>query len=79
MPHYPGIGQNSDEVFPISGFLVNPLYTKIVITPEPVMILLWNCGVGPVIKPDKKIGDEVMPANCIAINIFPIYGRFREI
>ena len=43
------------------------------------MILLWNCGVGPVIKPDKKIDDEVMPANCIAINIFPIYGRFREI
>ena len=26
----------------ISGFLVNPLQTKIVITPQPVMLLTWN-------------------------------------
>ena len=30
---------NQMEVFPISGFLINSLQTKIVITPEPVMIL----------------------------------------
>ena len=43
------------------------------------MILLWNCEVGPVIKPDKKIDDDVMPASYIVINICPIYGRFRAI
>ena len=29
-------------VFPISRFLVNPLKARIIITPEPVMILTWN-------------------------------------
>ena len=31
------LGKTQMGVFPISGFLVNPLQTKIVITPEPVM------------------------------------------
>ena len=39
LPLSPDIRQNSDRVFPISGFLVNPLEKKIVITPEPVIIL----------------------------------------
>ena len=29
-------------LFPIFGFLVNPLQKEIGITPEPVMILTWN-------------------------------------
>ena len=38
------------------------------------MIWLSNCGVGPAIKPGKKIDDDVMTANYIVINIFSIYG-----
>ena len=33
------LGKTHTGVFPISGFLVNPLYKKLVITTEPVMIL----------------------------------------
>ena len=36
------LGKTGTGVFPISGFLVNHLYKKIVITPEPVMILTLN-------------------------------------
>ena len=39
-PQSPDIGQNSDGG--ISEFLVNPLQKKIVLIPEPVMILTWN-------------------------------------
>ena len=73
------LGKTQTVVFPISEFLVNLLYIKIVITPEPVMIMLWNCGIGPVIKPDTKIDDYVISANYIVINIFPIFVRFRAI
>ena len=33
------LGKTQTEVFLISGFLLNPLFKKVVITPEPVMIL----------------------------------------
>ena len=36
------LGKTQIGVFPISRFLVNPLWKKTVITPEPVMILTWN-------------------------------------
>ena len=38
----PGIGQIQTGVFPVSGFLLNPLSQKIDITPEPAMILTCN-------------------------------------
>ena len=56
---------------------------KIVITPEPVMLLTQP---GPVTKIDKrnmamskKFDDDVMSANCEVILIFPIYGKFGAI
>ena len=36
-------------------------------------------GVGPVIEPDKRIDDDVMSANYIFINIFPINDQFGAI
>ena len=38
----PDIGQIQTGVFPVSGFLLNPLSQKIDITPEPAMILTCN-------------------------------------
>ena len=56
---------------------------KIVVTPEPVMLLTQP---GPVTKIDKrnmamskKFDDDVMSANCEVILIFPIYGKFGAI
>ena len=36
------VDETQTGVFPISRFLIIPLQTKIVITPELVMILRWN-------------------------------------
>ena len=66
----------------ISGFLVNPLWKKIVITPEPVMILTWNFDQWLVKKnkaTSKKFDDDVLSENCDIIVIFPIYAQFGAI
>ena len=73
-------GKTQTGVFPISGFLVNPLEKKIVITPELVMILTWNLT-----KLDKrnktmpKNDVDVMSANCNVIVIFLIYDQLGAI
>ena len=41
-PNLQKSGKTPTGVFPISEFLVNPLWKEIVITPEPVKILTWN-------------------------------------
>ena len=41
-PNLQILGKTQTRVFPIPGFLVNLLYKKTVIIPEPAMILTWN-------------------------------------
>ena len=41
-PNLQVLGKTQTRVFPIPGFLVNLLYKKTVIIPEPAMILTWN-------------------------------------
>ena len=67
------LGKTQTEVFPISGFMVNPLQKKIIITPELAMILKLES----VTKLDKrnkktsrKFDDNVMSANCDVNVIF---------
>ena len=81
------MGKNQMRVFPISGFLVSPFQTKIVIvihnsrTSNDI-----NIKLGPATKLNKKntsiskkLDDDVMSANCKVIVIFLIYAQFGEI
>ena len=64
------------EKFLISGFLVDLLLKKIVITPEPVMILIWDLD--QKLTP-KNIDNNFMSANCDVVVSFGIYDKFEKI
>ena len=71
-PNLQILGKTQTEVFPISRFLVNHLYKKIVITAESVMILIWNLDQSINLQREtkatsKKIDDDVMSAKCDVI------------
>ena len=79
------LGKIQTGVFPISGFLVNPSKTKIVVTPWTSHDI--DMKLEPVIKLDKrsmetlkkKIDDDVISVNCEVIVFFSIYGNFGAI
>ena len=75
------LDETSTIVSPISGFLVNPLWKEIVITPEPVMILTWNLDQKLNLKQNnsKKFDDDIILENCDVIAVFPIYGQYGAI
>ena len=65
-------GKTQTGVFSISGFLVNPLSKKIILT--------WVTKLDKRNKATSKMFyDKVMSANCEVIVVFPIYVKFRVI
>ena len=69
------------RVFPISGFLVNPLIKENCHNSRATDEI--HMKLGSVTKPDKrhktmlkKFNDGIMSGNCDAIIIFPVYGQF---
>ena len=71
------LGKTQTWVFLISGFLVSPLQKKIVIIPEPVMILTWIDKRNKTTS--KKIDVDLMSENYDVIVIFRIFGQFGAI
>ena len=63
---------------------LNPLWMKIAVTPEPVMILILNLDqklnlTRETRQRQKKLDNDITAANCDVIVIFLIYGQFGAI
>ena len=78
------LGKTQTGVFPISGFLVNPLQKKIVNNSRTGDDI--DMKLGPITKlhkrnkiTSKKFDDDVMSKNCDVIVIFRFYGQFGAI
>ena len=74
------LGKTQMNVFPIYGFLVNPLETKIAIVLEPVMILVSKLdqllNQTKKTRKHEKTDDEAMSVSCDVNVTFPIFGQF---
>ena len=67
------------RVFPISGFALNPLQTKIVITPELVMILIWNmCHKLNLTKARRQCQKILMMTSCRQIVTSMCFFQFMD-